>query len=57
VHVQFEDDSPMVEELGSCRCLQRVALRRGTTLVTEAQVAAVCLSLLSQLIGDGGVCL
>jgi hypothetical protein len=58
MYLQFEDDSPMVEELGGLLvpgCLQRVALRRGTTLVTVAQVAVACFSLLSQLVGDGGV--
>jgi hypothetical protein len=55
MYVQFEDDSPMVDELGGCWCLQRVALRRGTTLVTAAQVAVACFGLLSQLVGDGGV--
>jgi hypothetical protein len=57
VHVQFEDDSPMVEELGGRWCLQRVAPQRGTASVTAAQVAATCFSLLSRLVVDGGVLL
>jgi hypothetical protein len=47
----------MVEELGDCWCLQRVVLRRGTVLVTAAQVATASLCLLSQLVGVGGVLL
>jgi hypothetical protein len=46
---------PWWRSLGGWRCLQWVALRRDTSLVTAAQVAAACFSLLSQLVGVGGV--
>jgi hypothetical protein len=46
---------PWWRSLGGWRCLQLVALRRGTALVTTVQVAAACFSLLSLLVRVGGV--
>jgi hypothetical protein len=46
---------PWWRSSGGCWCLQRVAHRRGTTLVTTTQVSAACLGLLSHLDVDGGV--
>jgi hypothetical protein len=38
-----------------CWSMQRVAPRRGTTLVTTAQVSAACFGLISHVVEDGGV--
>jgi hypothetical protein len=45
----------MVEELWGRLGLQRVALRRGTTLATTAQDPAACFELLSHRVVDGCV--
>jgi hypothetical protein len=46
---------PWWRSFGGCWCLQRVAPRRGTALVTTTQVSAACYGLLSHLGVDGGV--
>jgi hypothetical protein len=46
---------PWWRSSGGRLSLQRVAPRRGTTLVTTAQVSAACFGLLSRVVEDGGV--
>jgi hypothetical protein len=46
---------PWWRSSGGCSGLQRVALRRGTSLVTTAQGSAAYLVLLSHVVEDGGV--
>jgi hypothetical protein len=52
VCVRLEGDSPMVEQLrGGVRVCSGLRLRRGTTLVTTAQMSMACFELLSQVVG------
>jgi hypothetical protein len=53
--VQLECDGFMVEESGGRWSLQQVAPRRGTTLVTMAQVSTAYFGLLSHVVDVGGV--
>jgi hypothetical protein len=55
--VLLEGASPMVEELrrGAVRAYSGPRFRRGTSLVTTAQLSMACFVLLSWVVGGGGV--
>jgi hypothetical protein len=54
--VWLEGVSPMVEELSrAVRACSGLRFRRGTSLVTTAQLSTACFVLLSRVVGGGGV--